>query len=130
VYKMEVNRTMLEVRQSQYGRGIFATRDIKKDELLEVSPVIIFPKEEFKYLEKTTLIDYVFWWGKDFDECALALGIGSLFNHSRTPNAIFKRKLKKGTINFYAYTDIKEGEEIQINYNGDPDDKTRLWFEK
>ncbi len=121
---------MLEVRQSQYGRGIFATRDIKKDELLEVSPVIIFPKEEFKYLEKTILIDYVFWWGKDFDECALALGIGSLFNHSRTPNAIFKRKSKRRTINFYAYSDIEAGEEIRINYNGDPDDKTRLWFEE
>jgi uncharacterized protein len=121
---------MLEVKQSQYGRGIFATRDIKKDELLEVSPVIVFPKDEYKYLKKTTLIDYVFWWGTNYDDCALALGVGSLFNHSSTPNAIFKRKFKKGTIKFFAYTDIKAGEEIKINYNGDPDDKTPLWFEE
>ena len=47
---------MLEVRQSQYGRGIFATRDIMKDELLEVSPVIVFPKDEYKYLKKTKLM--------------------------------------------------------------------------
>jgi uncharacterized protein len=127
---MEVNRTMLEVRQSQYGRGIFATRDIMKDELLEVSPVIVFPKDEYKYLKKTKLIDYVFWWGTSYDDCALALGVGSLFNHSSTPNAIFKRKFKKGTIKFFAYTDIKAGEEIKINYNGDPDDKTPLWFEE
>jgi uncharacterized protein len=127
---MEVRRDMLEVKQSQYGRGVFATRDINKDTLLEVSPVIIFPKEEYKYLKKTNLINYVFWWGKNYDECALALGIGSLFNHSRTPNALFKRKIKKGTINFYAYTDIKSGEEILINYNSAPDDQTLLWFEE
>jgi uncharacterized protein len=127
---MEVKREMLEVKQSQYGRGVFAARDIKKDTLLEVSPVIIFPKEEYKYLKKTNLINYVFWWGTSYDDCALALGIGSLFNHSRTPNAIFKRKRKKETINFYAYTDIKAGEEILINYNGDPDDQTPFWFEE
>lgn len=121
---------MLEVKQSQYGRGVFATLDIKKDTLLEVSPVIIFPKEEYKYLKKTNLINYVFWWGKNYDECALALGIGSLFNHSRTPNALFKRKRKNETIKFYAYTDIKAGEEILINYNGDPDDQTPYWFEE
>lgn len=121
---------MLEVKQSQYGRGVFATCDIKKDTLLEVSPVIIFPKEEYKYLKKTNLINYVFWWGKNYDECALALGIGSLFNHSSTPNSIYKRKRKEGTIKFYAYTDIKAGEEIRINYNGEPDDKTPLWFEE
>lgn len=121
---------MLEVKQSQYGRGVFAAQDIKKDTLLEVSPVIIFPKEEYKYLKKTNLINYVFWWGKNYDDCALALGIGSLFNHSRTPNAIFKRKRKKETINFYAYTDIKAGEEILINYNGYPDDQTLFWFEE
>jgi SET domain-containing protein len=127
---MEVKREMLEVKQSQYGRGVFAAQDIKKDTLLEVSPVIIFPKEEYKYLKKTNLINYVFWWGKNYDDCALALGIGSLFNHSRTPNAIFKRKRKKETINFYAYTDIKAGEEILINYNGYPDDQTLFWFEE
>jgi uncharacterized protein len=121
---------MLEVKQSQYGRGVFATQDIKKDTLLEVSPVIVFPKEEYKYLKKTNLINYVFWWGKNYDDCALALGIGSLFNHSNIPNAIFKRKRKKDTIDFYAYTDIKAGEEIRINYNGDPDDQTPLWFEE
>ena len=127
---MEVKRDMLEVKQSQYGRGVFATRDLNKDTLLEVSPVIIFPKEEYKYLRKTNLINYVFWWGKNYDDCALALGVGSLFNHSSTPNAIFKRKIKKETIKFYAYTDIKAGEEIRINYNGEPDDQTPLWFEE
>ena len=117
---------VFEVKKCKYGRGIFATRDIEKGELIHVAPVIISPKNEYKYLKKTILMDYVFWWG---EECALALGYGSLFNHSYTPNALYKLRKKKKTIDFFAYTDIKAGEEIKINYNGDPDDDSEIWFE-
>ena len=34
----------------KYGRGLYATRDIKKDELIEVSPILISPKKEWKSL--------------------------------------------------------------------------------
>lgn len=120
---------MLEVKECKYGRGVFATRDIKKGELLDASPIIVIPHEEYKYLKKTVLINYVFWWGKNDKTRALALGYGSLFNHSYTPNAKYKFKRKNETIKFYAYTDIKAGEEIFVNYNGYPDDKSPLWFE-
>lgn len=120
---------MIEVNQSKYGRGIFATRDIKKGKLIHQAPIIISPKEEFEYIEKTVLANYVFCWGEKYEDCAIALGFGSLFNHSYTPNAKYKFKRKKETIDFYAHTDIKAGEEILINYNGNPDDKSPLWFE-
>lgn len=120
---------MLEVKESKYGRGVFATRDIQKGELLDASPIIVIPDEEYKYLKKTVLTNYVFWWGKNDHTRAVALGYGSLFNHSYTPNAKYKFKRKKETINFYAYTDIKAGEEILVNYNGDPDDQSPVWFE-
>ena len=112
---------MFEVKKSKYGRGIFATRDIKKGELIHEAPVIISPKDEYKYLKKTILIEYAFWWGEDLEECALALGYGSLFNHSYTPNALYKLNLQNQTIDIFAYTNIKMGEEILINYNGDPE---------
>ena len=32
--------------------------------------------------------------------------------------------------NFFAYKDIKAGEEILINYNGEVDDDELLWFDK
>lgn len=120
---------MFEVKKSKYGRGIYATRDIKKSELIHESPVIISPKDEYIYLKKTVMIEYVFWWGKDLEECALALGYGSLFNHSYTPNALYKLNLNNQTIDIYAYSDIKTGDEILINYNGDPDDDEPLWFD-
>lgn len=111
----------------KYGRGIYATRDIKKDELIEVSAVLISPKNEWKYLKKTTIFNYCFFWGKN--DTAIALGHGSLFNHSYTPNAIFDNNEDNLSIDFYAVTDIKKGEEITINYNGEPEDKSPLWFD-
>lgn len=111
----------------KYGRGIFAARDIKKDELVEVSPVIVSPNEEWKYLKKTVLFYYCFHWGKK--NTAIALGYGGLFNHSYTPNTGFDNNKKNKTIDFYALVDIKEGEELTINYNGEPDDTTKLWFD-
>lgn len=111
----------------KYGRGIFATRDIKKDELIEESPVIVSLKDEWKYLKKTVLYYYCFHWGKK--DTAIALGYGALFNHSYTPNMRFKNNKKNLTIDFYAIVDIKEGEELTINYNGDPDDSSDLWFD-
>ncbi len=111
----------------KYGRGIYATRDIKKDELIEVSPVIVSPHDEWKDLKKTVLFYYCFYWGDD--DTAIALGLGSLFNHSYTPNLTFKNNEENLSIDFYALHDIKEGEELTINYHGDPDNKNPLWFE-
>ncbi|MFB7637424.1 SET domain-containing protein [Peribacillus butanolivorans] len=111
----------------KYGRGVYSTRDIKKDELIEASPVLISPENEWKYLEKTILFNYCFFWG-DHNDIAIALGYGALFNHSYTPNATFNNNEDHLSIDFYAITNIKAGEEITINYNGDPEDKSPLWF--
>lgn len=126
---MVVTKSVFKVMESKYGRGIFATHNINKGELIHEAPVIVSPKHEFKYLDKTVLSNYVFSWGEKYEDCAIALGYGSLFNHSYTPNAIYKLRRKKETIEFYAHTDIGAGEEILINYNGKPDDKSPLWFE-
>ncbi|MCM3796889.1 SET domain-containing protein [Priestia megaterium] len=112
----------------KYGRGIYALRDIKKGELIEVSPVVISPKNEWEYLEKTVMSYYCFYWGEEGNDTAIALGYGSLFNHSYSPNCIYYTNEKKVTIEFYCIVDIKKNEEITINYNGDPKDKSPLWF--
>jgi SET domain-containing protein len=36
---------------------------------------------------------------------------------------------EKEIISVQAIRDIAEGEEITVNYNGDWDDKTKVWFE-
>lgn len=111
----------------KYGRGLYATRDIKKDELIEVSPILISPKKEWKYLKKTVLFNYCFYWGEQNDT-AIALGYGALFNHSYTPNIKFDNNEENLSIDFYAIDDIQSGEELTINYNGEPEDQSELWF--
>jgi SET domain-containing protein len=110
----------------KYGRGIYATRGIKKGEFLEEAPVIISPKTEREHLKKTVLLNYCFRWN---GHLAIALGYGSIFNHSYTPNARYITNIDNQSIDFYSMTDIREGEEITVNYNGDPKDKSPLWFD-
>jgi uncharacterized protein len=113
-------------KTEKYGRGIFAIRNIKNGELIEEVPVIIIPKIEWKLMRECVLSDYIFRWGEDK---ALALGYGSLYNHSYTPNARYVTNIENQSIDFYARKDIREGEEIMVNYNGDPEDQSPLWFE-
>ncbi|SEC56090.1 SET domain-containing protein [Paenibacillus sp. GP183] len=110
----------------KYGRGIYAARDIKNGEMLDEAPVIISPKSEREHLKKTVLHNYFFRWDGDL---AIALGYGSIFNHSYTPNARYFTNIDNQTIDFYAMADIREGEEITVNYNGDPKDKSPIWFD-
>jgi SET domain-containing protein len=123
--------SFIYVKDTQkYGRGIFAARDIKRGERFEISPVIIFSKGEWeKHLKETGLHNYVFYWEDESKYMAIALGYGSLFNHSYSPNAIFFNNNIESSIDFYSLSDIKAGEEITVNYNGDPEDQSPLWFE-
>ena len=112
-----------------YGKGIFATRDFKTGELIEVSPVLVSSMDEWKYLKKTILFNYCFTWGEDYEQIAIALGYGSLFNHSYSPNATFINNLDNLSIDFFAFEDINDGDEITINYNGEVEDNSPLWFD-
>ncbi|MEZ4734909.1 MAG: SET domain-containing protein-lysine N-methyltransferase [Caldilineaceae bacterium] len=76
-------------------------------------------------LERTVLFHYCYSWGEN---SALALGFGSLFNHSYHPNAMYNRKFAEQVIEYMALCDIQPGEEITVNYNGDPNDLDPLWF--
>lgn len=113
----------------KYGRGVFALCDFEEGDLIESAPVIALPKSERKYIKKTMLSNYFFNWGKKRKNPAIALGYGSLYNHSYTPNAKFIVNLSENAIDFYSLRKIRKGEEITVNYNGDPTDKTNVWFE-
>ncbi|MBM6616588.1 SET domain-containing protein [Bacillus suaedaesalsae] len=124
---------MLEIKTSdvsdgEFNRGVFATQDLKKGQLIHIAPVIPYPNEQHQHIEKTLLEDYVFEYG--INHCALLLGYGMLFNHSYEPNAYYEIKFENHSFEFFAYRDIKAGEEVFINYNGDVDDNEPLWFNK
>ncbi|MDT0122659.1 SET domain-containing protein [Paenibacillus sp. RRE4] len=123
---------MIEVKQSKLGdggefnRGVFATVDIAKGQLIHQAPVVPYPNEDHEHIEKTILEDYVFEYGAN--HTAILLGYGSLINHSYEPNATYDINFENHTFDFYAYKDIKAGEEILINYNGEEDNMDPLWF--
>ena len=118
--------TTSTLSDGELNRGVFATCDIPKGVLFHQAPVIPYPNDEHIHIEKTLLADYAFEYGKN--HTAILLGYGMLFNHSYQPNANYEINFDNHTFDFYAYKDIKAGEEILINYNGDVDIHAPLWF--
>lgn len=62
------------------------------------------------------------------DNMALALGMGSLYNHAYRPNACYIKNFESAMMEYVALRDIAPDEEITINYNSDPNDLDPLWF--
>ena len=89
----------------------------------------MIPDKNWAQIETTVVHDYTFEWGEDGRHAAVILGIGSLINHSYTPNTVFVRQYSECEIDFVALRDIVAGEEVTTNYNGDPGDLTPLWFD-
>jgi SET domain-containing protein len=111
------------------GLGVFARHEIKKDEVIEEAPLILIPEDQLSDLTKTRLLEYYFAWGHKFSEAAIGLGFASLYNHSFEPNAKYVKDVKNSVLRFVAIKDISQDEEIVVNYNGHPDDKSKLWFQ-
>ena len=112
------------------GRGVFADGDFAQGEIIEICPVIELPEEDTSHIDRTKLYDYYFGWGTNGKSAAIALGYGSLYNHSYDPNAQYEKNYDKHVIVFRCLRNIGRGEEITVNYHGNPNDKTPVWFEK
>ncbi len=106
------------------GRGVFARRHIQEGELVETCPVILV---ESARSAGSVVEPYTFVWSEKMD--ALPLGYGCLYNHSYSPNVVYKRRIESMEIDFIALTNIDTGAELVANYNGDPLDRSPLDFE-
>lgn len=112
------------------GSGVFAKKDFKKGTIIEVSPLILIPIDEFDLIKKTKLYYYYFEYSNS--HFAIALGYGSLYNHSYTPNARYLYDYTNKKIIYKAIKNIKKNDEIFINYNYYPNNKSPLedWFKE
>ena len=122
---------MLEVRHLEgKGRGVFASRKILAGEIIESTPVILIPSEEWPHIEPTVLALYIYNFGPTAEQehAAIALGYGSLYNHSYSPNAQLEQMPDELMMEIIAIKDIEADEQITINYNGDPTNQDALWF--
>lgn len=109
------------------GKGVFASENIKKGEVIEVAPILVLDFQDFIDTKWNVLFEYYFWMD---DFVALALGFASLYNHSIKPNCKYELKRKEKIITFTSVKDILKDEEICFNYKGSLNPKTPLWFEK
>ena len=119
---------LIEVKQTRTrGRGVFAREFIPDGTVIERVPVLVIPSEQvLDSLPGSVVHDYVFHWGRG--TVALALGFGSIYNHSYKPNARYD-DVGRMTKIFTALKDIEAGQEITVNYNGHEDDDSPLWFD-
>lgn len=113
-----------------HDRGIFSLAPIPQGSIIEICPVLIIPPDQLEHLKKTVLYDYYWDWNEDKKSGAIALGFGALYNHSYQPNARYLVDFENRHIEIHAIANIEAGEEINFNYNGDPKDQSKVWFDK
>jgi len=115
--KNVTNEFSFILKQSKCGIGVFATHDIEKDTFLRLFGKEEKDKSRARVMKKKDVPDifreYCADRGdellcpKDFGE----MSVGWYLNHSKDSNAYHKDYL------FYAFRDIRKGEEIFIDYN-------------
>jgi len=110
---------------TRHGRGVFAAERIGRGVEIERCPVLIVPGNRATALDRAGLRGYCYEWGRDL---ALALGHGSLYNHSFRPNAECEALLDEGVLVIRSRRVIEPGEEITLDYTGARNRKS-LWFD-
>eukprot|EP01042_Synura_sphagnicola_P000271 gene271-282_t len=124
------------------GKGIFAERDFKKDEIVSISPVLIIPKHELQAInEETVLYNYVIT-SEGSDVAVFPVGQAALINHGGSDSNVeltwyewpgddisvhlklsaeelAKSRVSKLDLAYRATRDIQKGEELFLFYGED-----------
>lgn len=119
----------IEIKQSTlHQRGVFASRAFQSGAVIETAPVILLKKEDKDFLQSTTLFHYYFLVNDKNIPVVLGLGYSSLYNHSYKANAVYSISLKDASLKITACKTVQPGDEITLNYNGNPNDETPVYF--
>ncbi len=116
-------------RIANKGRAMFTSERIAANILIEASPVLVMKKDDREFLDRTLLHDYIFEWGIKKDKCCIAIGYLSIYNHSYKSNCEYFMNFEEEIIEIKTVRVIEKGEELTINYNGDWNDRKKVWFE-
>lgn len=119
----------LYIIKDEKGRGVYCREKLTKGSLIELCQVILLSSEDTQKIHKTRIHDYYFVWDISAGTSAIALGNGSLYNHSDNPNAEFELDIEFQLIKFTAIKDIEPGEEILVSYINKTEKDFELWFE-
>ncbi|HWS53479.1 MAG TPA: SET domain-containing protein-lysine N-methyltransferase [Pyrinomonadaceae bacterium] len=115
------------------GRGVFALRAFAEGEEVEAAPVLVF-RTSFERLP-AEVKRFVFDWARlagARGTHALALGYGSMYNHSNPANLRYEADAAARLLRFFALREVAAGEELTINYDvasGESEADDEYWFE-
>jgi hypothetical protein len=114
------------------GRGVFASRRFRRNDLIEVAPVIVINSGTVPKPISHVLYEWERWQDGTTTR-AVALGYGSIYNHGNPANLRYAKDPAGRVIRYWALRDIAADEELTINYNSmtglcAPEQET--WFER
>ncbi len=125
-----INEHLYLANSNGRGRGVFSEVALGADLVIEVAPVIVLSSADRIHIDKTLLHDYIFEWQPDGQKmCCMALGWIPMYNHSYEANCEYFMDYDNQTMHIQTVRPIDAGEELTINYNGDWDDKQKVWFD-
>lgn len=106
---------IVKIKQSPlHGKGVFATQNISKGEVIAESHMVLINLNENLPEALATL---QFPWTDEYDAICLS-DVGSFFNHSSQPNVeITGRDFTNQIQTFASKSAIAKGDEITIYYN-------------
>ena len=110
------------------GKGVFASEILPADTIIETAPVIVMDSKDRILLDQTLLHDYIFEWGEDRSQCAMALGWIPMFNHAAPANCEYFMDFEEEIMFIKTVREITVGEELFVNYMGDYDNFSKPWF--
>ncbi len=101
----------VRVGAGRWGRGVFATADVRKGEIVEVCPTLDVESKDVS----GRMDDYVFSSNAGEGISRLILGYGMLYNHADEPD-IEHVEHGEDEVAMIALRDIREGQEIMLSY--------------
>lgn len=112
------NKLFFEIKDSYLlgkgERGLFATKDYKKDEIIEICPTLQMEQNE---VSNSNILNNHFFQANNKKKSLVSLGYCSIINHSNSKqNCSWRVGKDDNTIIMYAIKPIKKGEEFYSNY--------------
>lgn len=107
------------IKLNKYGKGLYATDEIKKDFIIECVPIIEFCEYVSNHLIKEDCGEKFIGWktnNNDILSVAVACGVLMMCNHSENSNAKIVRNFSNNTASLITTRDINIDEEITIEY--------------
>lgn len=96
------------------GWGAFCTKKIPAKAVFSISPLLVLSGREARIMSESSLEAY--WYQFGTKGRALALGLGSIMNHSDEPNCSYHFSKRNKTLSFFALRDIPAHEELTHDY--------------